>query len=386
MKQLFFGIKLTALIFLLLSCFTVPVFAESDEDPFTESIPEEYTDFLETVPEEILELLPDGLFSSNSEDVGNAVSEISDFSYLLQTVLSLVGFSLGDCVKLFAFLAGLLLISSVCRTVQTSLHRESVARAFSFCSTLIITVALLSKGYESIQSVSNYFSTLNTITAASIPLTGALYAIGGNLSAAAGSTASLSVFMTVLEELVGKSIVPFCSICLAFALVGSLDPSLRIGTLSSTLKKNYTTALSFFMMLLLAMLSAQTVLGAHSDTLAMRSVKFATGNMIPVVGGSISELLRSVSAGIGYLRGTVGICALLLLLLFLLPTLIELFLVRFTWQLSASLADLLGCDSEKKLLEEFASINGYLIAAIAICSSVLILSFTLLLNCVSAIG
>ena len=95
-----------------------------------------------------------------------------------------------------------------------------------------------------------------------------------------------------------------------------------------------------------------------------------------MVGGSVSELLRTVSAGVGYLRGTVGICGVLLLLYLLLPTVIRLFMVRLTWQLSASLADMLGCNTEKKLLEESSSLNGFLIAAVSICSSVLLLSLT----------
>jgi stage III sporulation protein AE len=169
-------------------------------------------------------------------------------------------------------------------------------------------------------------------------------------------------------------------------MVNAMDSSVRVGTLLGSIKKNYTTLLSFLMMLLLAMLASQSILGAAKDTLAMRSAKFAAGSMIPVVGGSVAELIKTVSASVGYLRGTVGICGVLLLLLLLFPTLVELLLVRMTWQLGASLADLLGCDGEKKLLEEFASINGYLIAAVAICSSVLFFAFTIFMHCASAIA
>ena len=144
--------------------------------------------------------------------------------------------------------------------------------------------------------------------------------------------------------------------------------------------------LSFFMMLLLAMLSAQTILGASQDTLAMRSAKFAAGSMIPVVGGSVAELLRSVSASVGYMRSSVGICGVLLLVLLMLPTLIELLLARTTWQICSFFAEILGCDGEKRLLDEFASINGYLIAAVAICSSVLLLTFTLFTHCATALA
>ena len=118
----------------------------------------------------------------------------------------------------------------------------------------------------------------------------------------------------------------------------------------------------------------------------MRSMKFAAGNVIPIVGGSVGELFRSVSASVGYMRSAVGICGVLLLLLLMLPTLVELILARATWQICSFFAEILGCDGEKRLLDEFASINGYLIAAVAICSSVLFLTFTIFTHCATALA
>ncbi len=366
--------------------FSFPALAAESDAVFGETLPQEYTDFLDALPNELKELLPKSLFSINAEDVGAAAGEMSDLSYLLQAVLEIFGLRIGKFARLFATLAGLLLLSSAVKALQTAFRADTVGRAFSFLSTMVILIALLGEGYESIRAIGDYIQDLRAVTTASIPLLGALYAMGGNVTAAVASSSGLSLFLVILEDVVAASILPFCGICLALALSGSLDPGLRVGTLSGTLKKNYTTVLTFLMMLLLGMLGAQTTLGARQDTLAMKSVKFAAGSMIPVVGGSISELLRTVSAGVGYLRGGVGICGILLLLLLLLPTLIELLLARLCWQLAASLADLLGCDAEKRLLEEFASLGGYLIAAAVICASVPILSFTLFLHCASAIG
>ncbi len=351
-----------------------------------EQMPSGYNDWLETLPPELLEHLPSSIFDTDTENVTGAVEEMSNFSYLLQTVMNLIGLRVGECAKLLASLCAILLISAIARTLQSAFRQETVSRAFGFCVTAVMIVALFSHGFSAIKTTVNYFENLNAFTAASIPLMGGLYAMGGNVSSAVSASVGLTLFMTVLEEFVGQTIIPFCGICLALSLVGALDPSLRVGTLLGSIKKNYTTALSFLMMLLLAMLGAQSVLSATKDTLAMRSAKFAAGNIIPVVGGSVAELLRSVSAGVGYLRGTVGVCGVLLLLFLLLPTLIELLLVRVTWQLGASFADLLGCDGEKRLFEEFASINGYLITAVAICSSVLFLSLILLIRCASAIA
>ena len=376
---------LISVLFLLLPCLSISACAE-EESPATEAVPPEYTDFLESIPEELRELLPDSLFSNDCKTLEDATRSMSHFSYLLRLSLSILGESLPACLSLLASVCGLLLLSSVLRAFRDGIRSDGIGRAFSFCASLTVLCILITRGIDCIERVTAYFSTLNAVTAALLPLINVLYVAGGNLTAAAASSAGLSVYLTLLEELVGKSILSFCAICLTLSLVGALDQSLKTGTLLSTVKKNYTTLLTFLMMLLLAMLSAQTVLGARSDSLMMRSAKFAAGNLIPVVGGSISELLRTVSASVGYLRGVLGISAILLLLLLLLPTVVELLLLRLTWQITASVAELLGCDSEKKLLEEFASLCGYLLAAVCICSSVLLLSLCLLVRCASAIG
>lgn len=371
-------------LFVLLFLLSPAVWA--DEKKEAETLPDVYQDLLNSLPSSILERVPDGALSNQTDDVGNAVGEMSSFSYLLQTVLSLVGLRLGDCLKLLCSVVGILILSSICRTFCASLKKPELARAFSFMITLIITVTIFATGFGTIESTVSYFGTLNAFTSASVPLMGSLYIMGGNAAAAVATSAGLSLFMTVLEEIVGQSIVPFCGICLALALIGACEGGPRLGGLLTSLKKNYTLMLSFFMMLLLAMLGSQTILGASKDTLAMRSAKFAAGSMIPVVGGSVAELLRSVSASVGYMRSAVGICGVLLLLLLMLPTLVELLLARATWQICSFFAEILGCDGEKRLLDEFASINGYLIAAVAICSSVLFLTFTLFTHCATALA
>ena len=351
-----------------------------------EDVPEELFDLFDALPSDVRDLLPEKVFSTDRELLGEGVREMSDLSYLLRTLLSIVGLKLGDCVALFASVTGLLLISSVVSALRSSLRSERVARAFSFCSTLVVTLSILSLMTGALDATVSYFSTLNALTAASIPVMTVLYTLGGNATAAVASSAGLSVFMTVTEELIGKSILPFCGLCSFLAVMRSLDPSIRLGTLLGAIKKHYATALTFLTVLLIAMLSTQTLLAARGDTVLMRGAKFATGNLIPVVGGSVSELLKTVCAGVGYLRGAVGLCGTLLLLLTLLPTLVELLLLRLAWQLTASVADLLGCESEKRLLEEVASLIGYLVAAVSICSSILLVAFTILTHCATALG
>ena len=373
------------LCLLLLFGLKIPTSAQSI-DGISETTPQAFFDLLDALPAELYDLLPKDLFSDQTEDLNSAVREMSDASFLLNTVLNTIGIHLQDAIRLLATVIGLLLLSALLSALRTTVKSDSVGRVFSLISSLALLWAVLAGGYTSVMAVSQYIKRLNAMTAAGIPLLALLYSMGGNVTAAVASTSGLTVYLGVLETVVGRSIVPFCGICLAFGFLNASGLGLSLGGFLGTFKKHYATLLAFLMMLLLAMLASQTALGASADSVAMRSAKFATGNLIPVVGGSMAELLRTVSAGVQYLRTTMGLCGILLLSLLLLPTLAELFLYRWVWQISASAAELLNCGNEKKLLDEIASLNGYLIAAVSICSSVLLLGFILLMRCASAIG
>lgn len=330
-------------------------------------------------------MLPPGIFSGNAEEIAEGLQALSDFPRLAAAIGALLGEIFGNFLPTFCTVLGLLVLSALFSAVRTSLGSESISRAFSFASSLALLSALATQTYGLIESVTSYFERLNRLTAAMIPLSGALWALGGNVTAASASSAGLSIYLTVLEEAVGNSVLPFCGFCMAFAVIGAIDGNLRFGTLIGSIKKQYTVFLAGLMTLLLAMLGFQTVLAAKNDSLTMRGAKFAVGNLVPVVGGSVSELLRTVSAGVSYLRGTLGLCAVLLILFSLFPILARLWLSGLCWQISAGAADLLGCDVEKKLLDEISSLCGYLLAAASICSSVLLLSCVLLVHCGTAI-
>ena len=140
------------------------------------------------------------------------------------------------------------------------------------------------------------------------------------------------------------------------------------------------------MFLLTLALSTQSVLVGKADTLGMRGVKYAVGNMIPVVGGAVAGTLGTVAAGVSLLRGVCGVSGIILIALLLLPALVQLLLLRATLRLAATVSTLLSCDGEARLLSEMASLHGYLAAAVSICGVTFILGLTLMVQSAVAVG
>jgi hypothetical protein len=157
---------------------------------------------LNTLPEELTEGLPETLFSSSAGDVAAGVREIGSFSFLLRRTLQTLHLSLEDAVRLLASILGLLLLSAVSAAARNAIGSETVGRAFAFTSSLVVLLLMVRMGWHGMEELRAYFERINAITAVLLPLNGVLYAIGGNVGAASASGAGLSIFLTLLEEVV----------------------------------------------------------------------------------------------------------------------------------------------------------------------------------------
>lgn len=373
------------LILLLLSITPLTVSAETDDG--LETMPEAYVGLEEVIPEDVAEIIPEGLFSPSPEEALSAAEEMTRPEYLFKVLLEAVGLKSGEVISLLATLLGLVLLAAILRHLRDAVTGR-IGEGFSFCLRLCMYALTVSRAVDMVVWVQAYFDRLNTLLGGLIPVMGTLYALGGNLGQAAVNEEILLIFLTVCEYVTTYVTPALCGLCLAFALLDAFGGGLhvRLAPLSGMFKKWYTSLLGLVMFLLAAALSAQTVLVSKADTLSMKGVKYAVGNMLPVVGGAVSGTLGSVAAGVGMLRGVTGVCGIVLVALLLLPTLVSLLLFRFGYNLSATVASMLGCDGESRLLGEIGSLYGYMAAAVSICAVLCVLALGIFAHSAAAMG
>ena len=109
-------------------------------------------------------------------------------------------------------------------------------------------------------------------------------------------------------------------------------------------------------------------------------------NIIPIVGGSVGETLRTVASSVGYIKSVCGIGAIIFIILLVLPILVTLLLTRTVFIISVAVADLLGCERESRALSELDSIYGTLVAVVCMVSVMFIFALTLFVRCTVAAG
>lgn len=344
-----------------------------------------FRDFRSALPPEVAALLPDGFFDDDPETVTSAVQGATDVPKILAYIRDLLGISFRQLLPLLAAISGILVLSAVLRVVGEHCGGGS-GRAFSFCSVTALTLLLLRQSLSGVSRLRVWFDTLCTLAGSMLPMMGTLYALGGNVRAAAANHAVLSVFLSIAQVLCTRAVLPVAGVCLLLAICDALTGRAALKPLGNLIKRTFTVGLSFLMLLLSFLLGLQTTLAAGSDTLALRTVRFAAGSFLPVVGGSVSEAMKTVAGSISYLRTLAGTGGILVLFLFFLPTFLTVLTTRIVFLLCSALAELLEAKSEGRVLSELASVYGFFLAVIAAVFTMAVFALTVFAHCAVAGG
>ncbi len=325
----------------------------------------------EMIPEEVDRKEISALFEERGET--------GFLKQVLQEIYSAFGLGISKGVELFLMLCGLLLISALFRSVKDSFQLGGMESAFDFLLFLAISMTAFSALQGGIDVVSGALSAIHSFFLASLPVTTLLLTMSGAGGSAATLGANLSFVLGLVSTLVNTYLAPLLRTLFAFSLIdGISDCSLK--GLIAFLKKSVKVLCVLFFTLVSATLSLQNALATAADSLAMRSVRFAAGNFIPVVGSLVGESTRTLSAAFRVVKSECGMLCVLILFYVIIRPILYLAVQKIFLSLAGAVGEILG---EAKCKAHFASLSSLLDLLMALMISegcYLVFYITLFLN------
>ncbi len=320
-----------------------------------------------STPEDYLASLQEGLpplASGALAPFAGEVGEAMGVRHLFETFFSGLFEGTFPMIKVFFSLLGITLFFSL-----VSHLGDGIGKGMSKVADMVLAVALVLLLYERFSRLFDgaaaYLEELSALAKVSAPVMGGLYLAGGNTALAATSGGVMAALSLFLEVLCGEALLPLLKLLFGFLLVSALGEVRTDGVVSS-LRNLYLLLLGFFSVLIGASLSLGNALGAAGDSFSIRTMKFAVGQMLPIVGGTVSGSLGTVLSSVGLIRAGAGATVAAAILLPLLPLLAELFLSRFAVSLLGGVAGLLGAPTPARLFRSFRSLLDLTLAAVAV--------------------
>lgn len=329
---------------------------------------------------DVLSSLPDGVLSSEQTSISAAFS----FSYFFTLIKNAFIPALSESALRLSHLLSMILIASLFHSMAGSLNKSELSHSFSSVSSLCVCVYVFSSILLLFESVHAYLKALTSFANAVTPFISIVYAAGGNITAGAVSTSGLLICITLIENVNTYLLFPLLRISSFLTIASSVSPKLKTGTLSGFVRGFLMLMVSLTVAAISAIMTFQQTLASSADTLASRAIRFATSSFIPIVGSAISEAVRTISGSIGYIRASTGAIGIAVILVITLPTFATLMISRINLAISASIADMLGCEREKNVLKEAGGLVNFLIALVSLMAVMFIYFLTLLIRCSSA--
>lgn len=221
------------------------------------------------------------------------------------------------------------------------------------------------------------FSVLEALLSFTTAFAGAFCAIvssSGNITMGV-SYASLTVFSnTIFSGVLANICQPVINALCSIGFLSCFDIYKFTQQFSAIIKKIYVFLLSFTGTVFSGIVTLKGVLSDGVDSLSSRSIRFVIGQSLPVVGGAVSETYSTLISSLNLIKNTVGAFGIITVIVFVLPTLIELFMWILSAEIVLVVAQSLGEATVSNVISILKDALVLLVATIVIMTTIFIVS------------
>lgn len=325
------------------------------------------SDMYGALPDGVKDSLPDRLENDISENGESAVASLGA-EYIASLAASALKAAFAYSVKPLAAVIGVLLLSALLNSAGAA---AAGGEAVALSSAVSVTVTLFGAITPLFKLTSDTLSGIGLIMKGILPVMTGIYAMSGNITAASVNSTWLMLLLTFLETLTESLLMPLLCTCTGFIAVTTLSRftgAPDMSGVSGELKKTLTFLLAAAGTVFTTVMAHQTALAKSADSVALRSLKFASGNMIPVIGGALGEAADGYLAGVSLIRSASGTLAAAAVISYVLPALLKIAVLRAGLSAVAAGAEIMGRGKEAAVVREAGEVLGIAVALICTAS------------------
>lgn len=287
-----------------------------------------------------------------------------EYSSFMKYLLTTLGGTLGSVLPILLSIIAIAVTISFVGGIKGGFASKSTDTLVNFAGITLVSVLILVEIYGAIGDVRSLVNSIRTQTEIVFPILFTLMTALGASGSIAIYQPAVAVFAFSITELVTTIALPALIVAIVFSVVGNLSGTVKLGgaakfCISAAKWVLYTT---FF--LFLAFLSVQGITAAIYDNVSVRTAKFAMSKYIPVIGGYLSEGFNVILAGSVLIKNAVGLTAVMILLMTVLPVLIKIIAVSLSLKLAGAITEPFEGGKITSLLNSVSSSVNLLIAVV----------------------
>lgn len=314
--------------------------------------------FTVCIPVEAMEFTPPAAPDSAQDLMPKTQSTFTeDIWYILKNAISSLRPDISQAASVCAGLIAISLLVSLVKS-YASVSIQATELAGTLCVGILLlkpTNAFIQLGIETVTELCEYGKLLLPV------LTSAMAAEGG-LTTATGLYTGTILLNTFLSICISKLLIPLVYIFLVLSVAHSAVSENILKKLKDFLKWLMTWILKITLYLFTGFLSVTGVVSGTVDAASVKATKIALSGVVPVVGGIISDASEAILVSAGVLKNAAGIYGILAMVAICVTPFLRIGIQYILLKLSGAVCGVFAEKSTVKLIEDFTTVMGFLLA------------------------
>ncbi|MDK2820090.1 MAG: stage sporulation protein [Clostridia bacterium] len=284
-----------------------------------------------------------------------------------------------------ALLGQLIILAVACavlQNLQSAFSEGSIgtlARGIAFLA--LITLALTSftvavrTGGEAIDQMVSFFQSI-------LPAMITLLAATGGVTTSTLLQPVLIYAVTIIGTLMHNVLFPLLYLTAILTVVSHISDRFQVSKLAGLLKQAAMLGLGLIMTVFGGVLSIYGIAGSVADGVGLRAIEFATDALLPVVGGMLSEAVKTIAGTTLLLKSAVSLVGVIIIFFLAAFPMLKIFALMMVYKVAAAVVQPFG---EDQLADSLDGISGALTMVFA-CVAVTGLIFFLAIAVIVVLG
>ncbi len=208
---------------------------------------------------------------------------------------------------------------------------------------------------------------MNFLVKAAIPVMCTLSVPAGKFASSAG-TAAIIGGICVVTETAARFLMPLTSMMAAISAANNLSGDMSLRGLEKLIRKVVMWSVGIATTIFVSLIKIRGITGSSLDNVTGKTIKFAVGNMVPVVGGIISDSLDSIISYSGAVKSSCGAVGVLALIYITIPPVMKIAGMLLAFRLTGIVSSPVADGRINGAIESFSDILGIvLIVTVVVC-------------------
>ncbi len=293
--------------------------------------------------------------------------------------MSLFGEVLG-VLKSMMFVVALAVLSSFLSNMSSSFGKESINHmAYYVC--FISVVGIASKVFFDVQNVAaSAIENLVLFMRCIVPIMiTSLITCGAVVSASALEPFLIGIIQ-IASSLIRSVFLPLVMVGTALGIVNSLSDELKTTGLISLINKAVKYGLSVLLTIFVAFAGLKSIASSGADGLTIKLTKFASSNLIPVVGSILSDSVETVMNCSALIKNSVGVIGVIIVFFITAMPLIKIIASLLVFRITAAICEPIGVKGIVECITSMANGISMAFSMLAAIEVMFVMVLTIIIN------